>query len=210
MFTYISPGSKSVLDTRQNVIPSDGGKHSQVKLTACYWCWVKPSEMPLIPSVSPKLTGLAKGSKMCCQTHQSLSRAARDSKELQDSQMSRNMCSRYKHCLPSCSLFKGNLALPRVPDLMGSCQLQTHFGWRGAGREEIYDKLATHGPAWKKWVGQSRHFPEWWWSQLTMGEARMKTKEDNWVPSWEAEKGSKEQRKEQRRRNKKPLIRPMS
>lgn len=34
--------------------------------------------------------------------------------------MSPNICSRYKHCLPADSLFKGIPALPRVPDLMGS------------------------------------------------------------------------------------------
>lgn len=156
----------------------------------------------LSPSASPKHTRSAKGSKMCCQTRPSLSRAAPESEELQDSQMCQNICSRYKDCLPAHGLFKGNPALPRVSDLTGSRQPQPHFrGRKGStsGRESMHG--VTPWPSMKKWMGSIKVLS--WktkqqWSQLT----RIKTKEDNWMPSWGVNNPRKEAENREKSRKK--------
>lgn len=183
MFTYASPGSQDVLESRQNVITiSDGGKYSQVKLTACRWCWRKPSEIPLIPSVSPKPSGSPKGSKMFCQTHQSLGRAAPSLKSFRTPKCPKTSVPDISIAfLPADS--KGIPALPRVPDLMRPDDYSHLLGgeewalWGGnlwqAGEQR---------PSTKKWVGRIKVLSwkaEWRWSQLRLGEAGIKTEEDN-------------------------------
>lgn len=165
----------------QNVITiSDGGRYSQATLEASYWCWGKHSENPLTPSVSPKPTGLASGSKMCCQTHQSPSRAAPESEELRDSQMATNICSRYSTAFQPTASLKETLPcqeslMLRVPISYG-CTCGRERG--GPLREGIHDKL----PAMEKWVGPVKGLSykmEQWWSQLILVEAEIKTKEAN-------------------------------
>ena len=102
-----------------------------------------------------------------------------------------------QHCRPAHSLLQGNPALPNVPGLMRSCLLQPCL--QGEEQAPPGGNLWQAGHWWpcmksERPVKVLSWNTGWWCSQFTLGEARIKTKEENWVSSWGAERWEREQR----------------